>query len=427
MLSRIFILWIIFTLGLFAVEGDYSAQIVEKERYFVSEELVLKVDLKTTAFSIKDAKIGLENSKDYIVVTPKSAAFLETIEINGTQWQIVHYEYKLYPLHAGKMTIAPMDMAFKASMGYGTPDTNFTFQSNALILDVAAPEGVGKNDFVLSTPSYTLKSEFSPKLSETNASTLKVGDAIEIKIIQEAKNVPDILLEPARFSENPHLKLYKEEPILKGKEGESIATRIDSFTFVAAKEGNVTIPSQKFIWWNPAEQVLHRERTAELHLVILPNPQETATELSDKKQQQDKTWIFILLSAFLIIVLLYKLYPYAKRWRKKQKLAYQESEEGRFSLLLDSCQGDNMTKLYQDFYDWLEVADSKLSRAGFRGISELQPSFSNSLSQLERALADPEQAFDKIEFVDELQKFSGRLLKGQQSKQQSLPKYLNPN
>jgi hypothetical protein len=98
MQSRIILLFLALTLGLFAVEGAISVYPVEKEHRFVSEEVVLKVDLKTTAFSIRDAKISLENSKDYIVVVPKSAVSLETVEINDTQWQVVHYEYKLYPL-----------------------------------------------------------------------------------------------------------------------------------------------------------------------------------------------------------------------------------------------------------------------------------------------------------------------------------------
>jgi len=83
------------TLGLFAVEGAISVYPVEKKDRFVSEEVILKVDLKTTAFSIMNAKIGLENSKDYIVLSPKSAVSLETVEMNDTQWQVVHYEYKL--------------------------------------------------------------------------------------------------------------------------------------------------------------------------------------------------------------------------------------------------------------------------------------------------------------------------------------------
>ena len=428
MQSRIILVFMALTLGLFAVEGAISLYPVEKGHRFVSEEVVLKVDLKTTAFSISNAKIGLENAKDYIVVVPESAASLETVEINDTQWQIVHYEYKLYPLHAGKITIAPIDISFKASMGYGQPDSNFTFQSDALILDVNAPQGVGKEDFVLSTPSYRLESNISPKLSETNATKIKIGDAIEIRITQEAKNIPDILLEPVRFPENPHLKIYQEEPILKMKEVgiETIVTRLDSFTFVAVREGNASIPSQKFIWWNPIEQVLHTEKTEALHLVILPNPKQAAAEPLNSKEESYKSWVFALSSAFIFIILLYKMYPYAKRWREQKKLAYQQSEEGRFKRLMDTCNSNKTAQLYHDFYDWLEVADPKLERAGFRGIREMQPSFSHALSQLEKVLADPQQTFDKIDFTHELKKFRGVLLKQHQLRQKSLIENINP-
>lgn len=427
MSSRILFLFVALTFGLFAVDGTISVYPVEKKDRFVSEEVVLKVDLKTTAFSIMNAKIGLENSKDYIVVAPKSAASLETVDINDTQWQVVHYEYKLYPLHAGKITIAPIDISFRASMGYGQPDSNFTFQSDALILDVSAPEGVGKEDFVLSTPNYTLKSELSPKLSETNATKIKVGDAIEFKIIQEAKNVPDILLKPIYFSENPYLKIYKEEPILKSKEvgTETIATRTDSFTFVATKEGNVSIPSQTLIWWNPEAQVLHKEKTASLHFIVLPAPKSDAS-LTPSAEEEDKLSALSILLILILIGVLYKLIPYIQKKKAEEKLAYMQSEEGRFKTLLDSCQDSDIATLYHDFYSWLEVADPKLSRVGFRGISEVQPSFSKALSALEEVLADPQRSFDKTGFINELEKFRALLLEQQQVREQGLPQNINP-
>jgi hypothetical protein len=428
MSSRILFLFVALTFGLFAVEGTISVYPVDKEYRFVSEEVVLKVDLKTTAFSITNAKIGLENSKDYVVLAPKSAASLETVEMNDTNWQVVHYEYKLYPLHAGKITIAPIDIAFRASMGYGQPENNFTFQSDAFILDVRAPKGVGKEDFVLSTPSYSLKSNISPKLSETNVIKIKVGDAIEIKVIQEAKNVPDILLKPIHFSEDPHLKIYKEEPILKSKEVgiETIATRTDSFTFVAAKEGNVSIPSQKLIWWNPAEEVLHMEKTPSLHFIVLPNPKSAASLTPSEEEEEDKPSVLSILLILILIGVLYKLIPYIQKKKVEKKVAYMQSEEGRFKTLLDSCQRSDVATLYHDFYYWLEVADPKFARVGFRGISKVQPSFSKALSELELVLAVPEQVFDKAGFINELKKFRERLMKEKQDREQRLPEGINP-
>ena len=103
-----------------------------------------------------------------------------------------------------------------------------------------------------------------------------------------------------------------------------------------------------------------------------------------------------------------------------------QSEEGRFKTLLASCQGSDMAKIYHDFYYWLDVVDPKLSRVGFRGISEVQPSFSDPLRELEKVLAVPEQAFDKIGFTDELKKLRKLLLKQQQVREQGLPQNINP-
>lgn len=427
--SKILLYFLALTLGLFAIEGDISVYLVEKERYFVSEEVVVKIDLKTDAFSITNAKIRLENSQDYVVLAPKSASSLKTVDINGTQWQVVHYEYKLYPLHAGNIGIPPFDISFNASMGYGQPDNNFTFQSDAIALEVSAPKGAEKDDFVLSTPHYSLQSGISPKLSEGNATKIKVGDAIELKITQEAKNVPDILLRPIRFSEDVQFKIYSEEPILESKAAgsDTIATRTDSFTFVAVKEGNVSIPSQTFIWWDPAGEVLHTEKTHALHFIILPNSQPTASNVfANEVKQDDKPWVFIILLACILLIAFYKIYPSIKRWRERQELAYKQSEEGCFKSLLDACQKDNINTLYHNFYSWLQVSSPTLSRLGFRGIGEAQPSFSESLRELEAALSDKQKTFDTIGFMDELKKLRDALLKEQKNNKQSLPKNINP-
>ena len=70
------LIYLLFTLSLYAIEADYSAYVVKKDKYFISEEVIVKVDLKSTAFSIKNAKVGLENSDDYIVLAPSSASSL---------------------------------------------------------------------------------------------------------------------------------------------------------------------------------------------------------------------------------------------------------------------------------------------------------------------------------------------------------------
>lgn len=428
MLSRILLLFTTLTLGLCAIEGAVSVHFVEKERYFISEELVVKIDLKSTAFSIKDARIGFENTRDYIIQAPGSASSLETIDINGTDWQIVHYEYKLYPLHAGEIEVPKMEITFSASMGYGQPEKSFTFQVEGLMFRVEAPKGVRKGDFVLSTVSYSLESDISPKISETNRTKIKVGDAIEIKVTQKAQNVPDLLLRPFNFSKNEHFKIYRDEPLLKMEEvdGKTIATRRDSFTFVASKEGNLSIPSQTFIWWNPEAQVLHKEKTRALHFTVISDPKTAASLSSLEDKKEDKPWVLNLVLILILIVVLSKLIPTIKKKKIEKKVAIMQSEEGKFKRLLATSKGDDMAQLYNDFYTWLKVADPKLARAGFRGVVEVQASFSAPLGELEAVLSVPQQTFDKIRFTAELKKFRERLLQVHQHEKQGLPDTINP-
>jgi hypothetical protein len=316
MLSRIILFLTALTLGLHAIEGAVSVSIVDKERYFISEEVRVKVDLKSTAFSIKDAKIGLVNSDDYIIQSPQSASSLETVDINGTDWQIVHYEYKLYALHAGKIEIPEMKITFAASMGYGQPEKSFTFTSEAVRFNVEAPKGIDADTFVLSTTDYSVKSTISVQVKEANSTQIKVGDALTLSIIQEAKNIPDILLKPSYFKENPYFKIYSEEPLLhtKGEGQESRATRRDAYTFIAAKEGNASIPSQTYLWWDPKGEVLHKEVTKAYHFVILPNFLSDGTAKASVKEEKKNRWIYIAL--FVLIVLVwYIFYPEFQAWK----------------------------------------------------------------------------------------------------------------
>jgi len=419
MLSRLLSFFLFFTFGLYAVEGAVSVSMMEKEKYFISEEVVIKIDLKSTAFSIKNSKMGLENSDDYIILEPKSAAFLETIDINGTDWQIVHYEYKLYPLHAGKITLPSFNIIFQASMGYGQPDSNFTFNSEALAFNVEAPKGVDTHTFVLSTTDYSVKSAISMKMKEDNATQIKVGDAITLSIIQKAKNVLDILLKPCYFEESAHFKTYSEEPQLETKE--KFAMRIDTYTFVASKEGNVTIPAQEFVWWDAKEEVLHNEKTQIYHFEVLPNPELTLDRGNEVMKSGSKSWKYILVALLLLLILLYNAYPYYEIWSSKRKLTYENSEEGRYKNLLASH--DNRA-LYKNFYLWLEKSSPTLSKEGFRGIVAFQPSFKTSLGQLEEVLVSPEKSFDKTEFINEVKKLRTKLLLEQ--KQKGLLSSLNP-
>lgn len=423
-MKKITTLLILLTLSLYAIEGAVSAKVVPKERYAVSEEIVIQVDIKSTAYSMTQSKIGLENSPEYVVSAPKSAASLQTVDINGTDWSVVHYEYRLYPLHAGKLTIPPIPISFLASMGYGQESQSFELRTEGLSIDIAGHEGVSDDKFVLSTPHYSLKTTQNP-----TTNSIKEGDAFTLLVTQEAQSVPDILLTPIRFESSEYFKVYTTEPTLTSSKnrGVSSVSRSDKFTFVAIKEGNVTLPTQELLWWDTKEQRLHKEQIPQLHFTIIAQPKsekDGQEETESISTQKLLSYIAILL---LLITLLYRAYPLLKQELERRRELHAQSEAGLFETLQKSCQGADAKQLYRDFYSWLEAIDSTVARAGFRGIDEIYPPISENLEHLERALDSDGVDLERDAFCQNLVELRKILLESDKRGDIGLMSHINPH
>ncbi|MEA3418430.1 MAG: hypothetical protein U9Q90_03440 [Campylobacterota bacterium] len=416
---KLFFLFILLTLNVFAIEGKVKVFIKSQESIYTSQKATVSVELLSNAFSITDAKITFPSSKKYIVQVPKSASYLGHDEVNSEEWQMVHYDYEIYALQAGRIEIPSVLVSFTASMGYGQPKKEFELQSDTLSFDVKAPKGVKPDQFVLVTDKFMLHSELKPQKKK-----LIVGDAVELSVTQKANGAPDILLSPVRYDSNAYLRVYSKEPELKsGLKGEYDVSRTDSFTFVASAEGNVTLPVHERLWYNSVTQKIHVEKSPEMTFEILPDPQ---IAIDAKKARQKQLLLYVIIT-LLSLLIFYKIFGSKVRsYREERRRMHEQSEEGLYKRVLDASQGSNLPVLYQDFYKWLEAADPELARSGFRGVSDTYPSLSDSLLELERGLADPNQPFDRQGFMDQLGKFREELLERNQLRRGGLPKTINP-
>lgn len=415
------LLFFFLTFDLFAVEGKIKVYVKGDDAVYTSQKVTVGVELMTDAFSINDAKITFPDSSKYILQVPKSADYLLTVDINGSDWQLVHYEYGLYALRAGEITIPSLLITFSASMGYGEPKKAFSFHSEPLSIKIKSLDGVKANHFVLVTDKYTLKSEVKPEKKQ-----LIVGDALEFKITQKAHGIPDILLKPFVYRSSDKIRVYDKEPALKsGLKGDFDVSRTDSFTLVATVEGNVTIPAQEALWWNSATKKAQKETIPEMTFEIIADPK---IALDAEKSEQKRMLAYLVLLAVLLL-LFYKFFaPSLKKWLLHRKKMYKESEKGKFDNLVKSLDTKNYSLIYRNLYKWLAVVspDPDFSSAGFSGIVEIQPSFSNALQELDEVLVVPEKVFDKNSFTVELKKLRERVLREKKTKEQGLPLDINP-
>lgn len=416
---QIVLIFISMTINLFAIDGKIKVFISPKEAIYTSQKVTVSVELLSNAFSITDAKITFPASKKYIVQAPQSASYLGREEIEDEDWQMVHYDYDVYALQAGKIEIPPLEVSFTASMGYGQPKKEFELKSEALHFDVRTPEGVKANQFVLVTDDYVLETELKPEKKQ-----LIIGDAVELSITQKAQGVPDILFTPMAYKSDAFLRVYEKEPELQnGLKGKYDVSRTDRVTFVASGEGNVTLPVKERLWWNSMTKKVHIEKTPAYTFEILPDPQ---IAIDEKKAQQKKLLLYVFSGLFVLVSLYVMFASKIRSYRDERKQIYEASESGKFDTLLASIELGDVHAVDKDLTLWLMAIAPELIRGGLKGIEEIQPSFADVLKAFDLVIIDPERTFNKFAYKEEVNKFRKKLLEENQKKDEGLPKTINP-
>lgn len=418
-LASILLLFLVFHLNLFAIEGKVKVFIPPQDEIYTSQKITVAVELLSSAFSITDARITFPTSDRYIVQAPNSASYLGQEEVDGESWQMVHYDYEIYALKAGETQIPSVEVSFTASMGYGQPKKEFQLQSEALSFDVMVPQGVSQDQFVLVTDNFKLTSEIKPKKKK-----LIVGDAVELDVTQKANGVPDLLLTPVNYRSNASLRVYDKEPLLEeGLQGAYDVSRTDSLTFVAVLEGNVTLPAQEIVWYNPKSKKIHVETIPAMKYEVLPDPQIAI----DAKKAAQKLMLIYLGTVALVIVILYFIFASKIRKIKQERLRmYEQSEAGKFDALLSTLKSGDLSVINRQLYIWLLSASPELVRGGVKTIETVQPSFAETLKAFDQAVIDPDNDFDSVRFSSELKSFREKLLEEKKSNEEGLPLTINP-
>lgn len=415
-LVNFLILLLFFTLDAFAIEGKVRVFTKTNDVVYTSQKVTIAIEILTTAFSTTDVKITFPPSDKYIVQAPKSAAYLGRDEIEREEWQLVHYEYALYPLKAGKIVIPTILVSFTSSMGYGQAKKEFSLKSDRLSIDVQSPQGIKNNQFTLVTDKYSVASKMTAVKKQ-----IFVGDAIELSITQKAHDVLDILLKPINYSSNENMRVYKKEPELQSNlKGDYDVSRVDRFTFVTTGEGNVTLPEKELFWWNPVTQKLHTEKIPQMQLEIIEDPQ-IALDAKKKLRNERLMYVGLLLGVLLVLFLLFK--NKIKQRIEAKKRQYEESEKGKFEHLLSTVAEGNLSEVYKSYYAWLGVAGSKDTIDEF---VEENVVLKKGLSDFEASLVG-EKAFDATVFKETLHLLRAMFLQKKQKSVEGLAQKLNPN
>lgn len=416
---KIVLLLVWVSMPLLAVEGKIKVFIPSQDAIYTSQKMTVSVEVLSSAFSITNVQITFPASDKYLVQAPKSASYLGREAVGSEMWQMVHYDYDLYALKAGRIDIPSVLVTFTASMGYGQPKKAFELKSEAFSFEVRSPKGVTNDQFVLVTDAFEVTMQQKPEVQQ-----LIVGDAIELSIIQQAHHVPDILFQPVVYTSNPWMRVYTKEPELKsGIKGQYDVSRTDRFTLVASVEGNVTFPAQQRVWYDPKLQKLHTDTLPTLVYEILPDPQ-IAIDAQNEKHKRMLVYIAFGIGIFVIFYFLFA--RKVKHYMREKKERYRQSEEGKFEGLLSSIEHGSLQEIDRDYRQWFTVLNPTSLRGGLKEIESIDPTFISALRILDKAIVKSEDTFDRKRFAHHIKIFRKKLLKEKNKHVEGLPKEINP-
>ncbi len=443
MKTCLFLLLLFLSAAAFAIQARVELSIQQDSKLWVGQKIVASLSVKTDAYTLTDLRVDTQSGDEVIIIKPQSAAFKSSEIINDVQWQIVVYEYIIYPMHAGDIRLNPFQVEFSASMGYGQPKQRFNLQTSPLSLQVSKPEGVSENDFVLTTNKLALDVTYTPAFTQ-GQDTLKVGDAFERKVTISAENVPDFLLQPVPeyaatgSNEQAPFKVYRSEPVLSETNSSDIATakviarRIETDTFVASFASTAVIPEIVMYWWDPQQQKLHQQRIPAKTLKIIPDPlssvEHSVDELAGEPGAAEGTKnIYRALLILLAII-------FSAGWwlpKVKQRLAirkrhFEASEAGTFKGFENACNEGNVHNIYQNFYVWARLAMPEVSPLNFQHIGRYYPELKSSLKSLQSALMNHQGQFDAGLFKTRVTNTRQTILIRQTRSEYELIKSINP-
>ena len=380
------LLFLLTPLLLFGLEAKVELQVNPDQELFVSKKLIVTLKVMSTGFKMDDLNVDFGKNQAFIIIAPESAAYT-TFE---DDFNVVVYEYELYPLEKGRLTLAPWTVHFSSSLGYGMKKEYFVKKSHSKRLNIRSVRGY---DFLLATPKLSATTTFIAK-----SNTLHVGDAVSRKIVLKAYDVPDILIPNVEVEAIEGIQVYSEEPQLSQRKEQDrlISTRVQEDVFVLTKEGNYTIPSSLFYWYNTETKRVRKEYTKRFSFEVKAAPK--PDEVVIKESVSNKTrlvYAAVFIGSIAALWLLYRLYTLLRGKQRRKLERYDNSSVGRLDALIRACDKKDVIAVYNGFYRWAESLG--LEQVNLKMIAKRYPELTEDLDALELALNSGSYDFDRCQ------------------------------
>jgi hypothetical protein len=237
--------------------ADVSLSLGATTEPWTGEQTTLYLDLKTPALSFSNVFFDLPEVPGALMLRTDTTTIKLSEQRDGEAWQVLRYPIALFPQQAGSLTVPVFEVRFETSAGFGSEPASHVLQTQSVMLTVRQPPGLDPGSVVVTTPNYTLTSEWT-----VPPEPIRAGDAVTLTVERRATGLSAMLLPALPVFDTEGLAAYPAAPEVRDQtnRGSLVGERTDRITWIIENAGDYALPAVAFRWWDPGREALRTLR-----------------------------------------------------------------------------------------------------------------------------------------------------------------------
>ncbi len=239
---------------------------VNPEDVYIGQPVQLKVSVYTSTWFTKGIDLGNIQVDGALTVYFRSVS--NTRDFSGKKYAGVDFYYNLFPTKDGIITVPEIEIHVESPKEGGYKGIKHTIKTNPKTISVkGVPLGYDPNNWLVATSLNVNQNGL------TSLKQVKVGDVIQRTITRSAGGTLAEFIPKTVWDSIEGVSIYPKRPIIntqKSKTGVS-SSRIETVSYLFEKEGEITIPTIEYIYWNSRNKKFYRKQIDSFIINVKPN------------------------------------------------------------------------------------------------------------------------------------------------------------
>ncbi|WP_347839231.1 BatD family protein [uncultured Draconibacterium sp.] len=286
--------------------------------------------------------------------------------INRKKYATLSFYYLVFPYNTGTLQVPELEISASIPPEGGYKGEPVTIRTNVQTIKIKPVPASKEQKVWMVANNINIKESWSRSLNN-----LKVGDVVEREIEINAEETLPSLIQPLEIEKPDGISIYPKQADLRDTRNNQNVNgkRIEYYSYLFEEEGEIMIPAEEVLWWNPHTKRIYQRTLAEQKISIAANPELALMEsLKDSllaisapklTEVEEKTirWVTIGVFLLLLIVTIYygrKLLKLLIQHQKEKYAAYLQSEDYHFKKIVQALKNKTATEFIRALYCWFD-------------------------------------------------------------------------